>query len=82
MRIVVRWLYVGAILLTSWAQASDSSPVPSRRVGGDLDERAHLQTVHSEMDRECGAAPGGPKCRRLRREFQQEARNYRRRHNK
>jgi hypothetical protein len=51
-------------------------------VKGNLDARAHLQAVHDEMKRECGASPDSARCQHLKREFRQEARAYQRRHPK
>ena len=53
--------------------------VPTRNIDGNMDARARMQTVHSEMQRECGASPNSARCRRLKREFQQEAKNCQKR---
>jgi hypothetical protein len=76
-------MFFGTLLAAgTLAQGADVIWLPVRMVDGNLNERAHLQAMHSEMRRECGAAPGSPRCRRLQREFQQEARNYQKRHRK
>jgi hypothetical protein len=62
------------------ACAADTTVVPGRTREGNLDARAHLQAVHAAMQRECGATPGSARCQRLKREFQQEARNYQKQH--
>jgi hypothetical protein len=49
--------------------------IPARTVDGNLDSRARMEAVHSEMRRQCGTAPGSARCQRLKRELQQEARN-------
>jgi len=49
--------------------------LPGRVVDGALNPEARMQAVHAEMQRECAVAPNGDRCRRLKREFQQEAKN-------
>jgi hypothetical protein len=56
--------------------------VPVRNIDGNMDARARMQTVHSEMQRECGASPNSARCHRLKREFQQEAKNCQKRRRK
>jgi hypothetical protein len=56
--------------------------VPAHKVDGNMDARARMQAVHSEMQRECGASPTSARCHRLKREFQQEARNCEKRRRK
>ena len=73
-----RWMIVGMVFAAgSLAGAADGSVLPGHTVDGNLDSRARMQAVHAEMRRECGANPGGLRCQRLKREFQQEARNCR-----
>ena len=73
-----------AVLLAagSLAQATDVVFVPGRTVNGSFDSRSRLQLIHREMKRECGASPGSSRCERLKREFQQEARNVRKQRRK
>jgi hypothetical protein len=79
---IVRWLCIGTMFIVGAGARADNSGVPAHARQGDLDARAHLQAVHDEMQRECGAAPGSPRCLRLKREFRQEARNYHRRYHR
>ncbi len=82
MGLVARWTCVGTLFLFGSLLLADSTVVPGRSRQGDLDAREHLQAVHAEMQHECGVSPGSPRCHQLKREFRQEARNYRRRHNR
>lgn len=68
------------LLVAGAALAADQPPVPVRTVDGNLDARARLQTLHAEMRHECGASPGSARCQRLKRAFQQQARNYHKQH--
>jgi hypothetical protein len=68
------------LLSAGAAMAADNGTVPVKTVDGNLDARARLQTIHAEMRHECGASPGSARCQRLKREFQQQARNYKKQH--
>ncbi|WP_041855389.1 hypothetical protein [Candidatus Korobacter versatilis] len=72
----VRWTCVAVLLAAgSSAPAADVVFLPGRTVDGALNPEARMQAVHAEMKRECSAAPNSDRCHRLKREFQQEAKN-------
>ena len=80
-----RWMLAGMLVAAgslSFAADSGAGTLPGRSVDGNLDERARMQTIHAEMQRECGAAPGSARCQRLKREFRQEAKICQKRHHK
>ncbi len=71
-----RWTCVALLLAAaSAAPAADVTFLPARTVDGSLNAQSRMQAVHAEMKRECTAAPNSDRCHRLKREFQQEARN-------
>lgn len=75
-------MWIG-ILGTWTAYAADSATViPAHTVQGSLDAQARMQAVHAEMQRECSVSPNGNRCHRLKREFQQEAKNCQKQHHK
>jgi hypothetical protein len=79
----LRWICVAVLLgVGSLTQAADVVFVPGRTVDGSIDSRSRLQLIHREMKRECGASPGSSRCERLKREFQQEAKNVRKQRRK
>ncbi len=76
MSTTVRWTCVALLLAVgSSGWAADVVFLQGKTTNGTLNPEARMQEVHSAMQRECGAAPGSDRCRRLKREFQQEARN-------
>lgn len=80
---ILRWMGIATLCVAaSSAFGTDSTSLPGHTVKGNLDARAHLQAVHDEMKRECGASPDSARCQHLKREFRQEARAYQRRHPK
>jgi hypothetical protein len=78
-----RFICAGALLLPGvTGYSAEVVIVPARNVDGVMGARARMETVHSEMQRECGASPNSARCRRLKREFQQEAKNCQKRQRK
>ena len=70
------------VLAAGSVLAAEQPQVPVRTVDGNLDARARLQTIHAEMRHECGASPSSSRCQRLKREFQQQARNCKKQHHR
>lgn len=80
---VGRWMCAGVLVaVAATAYPEDVKVLPSHTVNGALDENARLQTVHDAMTHECGATPNSARCRRLKREFRQEAKNCQKRQHK
>lgn len=71
-----RFICAGTLLLAGVSgYSAEVVIVPTRSVDGNMNARARMKAVHSEMQRECGASPNSARCRRLKREFQQAAKN-------
>jgi hypothetical protein len=68
------------LLIAGSTLAAEQTAIPVRTVDGNLDAHARLQTIHAEMRHECGASPSSTRCERLKREFQQQARTYKKQH--